>query len=72
MNNLLDENNDTIIYLNNFQMKKKAKPFIERSGDWFCFNCKNLNFAFRLVCNRCHISKIESLKIKEKYELNNN
>ena len=38
-------------------MKKKIKPFIERSGDWFCFNCKNLNFAFRVVCNRCHISK---------------
>ena len=53
-------------------MKKKIKPFIERSGDWFCFNCKNLNFAFRLVCNRCHIPKMESLKIKEKYELNQN
>ena len=60
------------MYSNNFKMKKKVKPFIERSGDWFCFNCKNLNFAFRLVYNRCHISKIESLKIKEKYELNSN
>jgi hypothetical protein len=58
------------MYSNNFKMKKKVKPFIERSGDWFCFNCKNLNFAFRVVCNRCHISKAESLRINEKDELN--
>ena len=51
-------------------MKKKIKPFIERSGDWFCFNCKNLNFAFRVVCNRCHISKAESFKINEKDTFN--
>ena len=25
--------------------KKKKKPFVEREGDWICFNCDNLNFA---------------------------
>jgi hypothetical protein len=43
--------------------KKKSRPFTERAGDWICSNCKNLNFAFRVVCNRCHLSKSESEKI---------
>lgn len=24
-----------------------------REGDWICFSCNNLNFAFRKKCNRC-------------------
>ena len=42
---------------------KKTKPFIGRSGDWICGNCRNLNFAFRMMCNRCNLSKCESQKI---------
>ena len=42
--------------------KKKFKPFTGRNGDWICSNCQNLNFAFRIICNRCHIEKIESEK----------
>lgn len=37
--------------------KKKKKPFVEREGDWVCSKCKNLNFAFRTNCNRCHVPK---------------
>eukprot|EP00357_Protocruzia_adherens_P031860 CAMPEP_0115036296 /NCGR_PEP_ID=MMETSP0216-20121206/42032_1 /TAXON_ID=223996 /ORGANISM="Protocruzia adherens, Strain Boccale" /LENGTH=589 /DNA_ID=CAMNT_0002416085 /DNA_START=156 /DNA_END=1926 /DNA_ORIENTATION=- len=29
------------------------KLITERAGDWNCSNCKNLNFSFRTVCNRC-------------------
>jgi hypothetical protein len=29
----------------------------QREGDWPCNVCKNLNFARRLYCNRCHASK---------------
>ena len=43
--------------------RKKHKPFMERPGDWVCAKCKNLNFAFRLTCNRCHLQKTESEKI---------
>lgn len=33
--------------------KRKSKPFTEREGDWVCHYCKNLNFSFRVECNRC-------------------
>ena len=40
--------------------KKKKNNFIKREGDWVCFKCKNLNFAFRNVCNKCNLPKQES------------
>ena len=41
----------------NKMYKKKTKVFTEREGDWVCKNCKNLNFAFRVECNRCQLPK---------------
>lgn len=52
-NNAKADANNTI----ESSQKKKKKPFTEREGDWVCFKCKNLNFSFRLKCNRCLISK---------------
>ena len=52
--------------------KKKKKPFVEREGDWICFKCKNLNFAFRTNCNRCHLTKNENQKIIQQYMSNYN
>ncbi len=46
--------------------KTKKKPFIEREGDWICFQCKNLNFSFRLTCNRCDLTKNDYEKIFKK------
>lgn len=40
--------------------EKSKKPLIERKGDWQCMKCKNLNFAFRLICNRCQSPKTET------------
>ena len=42
--------------------KKKKKEFVEREGDWPCYRCKNLNFAFRDKCNKCQMTKDESEK----------
>ena len=42
--------------------KKKKKNFCVKKGDWTCYICKNLNFSFRHVCNRCKLSKEESDK----------
>jgi uncharacterized OB-fold protein len=46
-----------------FKKVKKNKPFVGRTGDWTCAKCKNLNFAFRIICNRCHLEKEESEKM---------
>lgn len=40
--------------------RRKPKAFVEREGDWICSSCKNLNFAFRKVCNRCATQKNEN------------
>ena len=42
---------------------KGQKQFSEREGDWICFNCKNVNFSFRIICNRCQLPKNESDKL---------
>lgn len=48
-------------------IKKKKKTFVERKGDWICMKCKNLNFSFRTMCNRCKYSKGESEAQYEEY-----
>ena len=41
-----------------FNRKYKEKKINERrKGDWDCSRCNNLNFAFRIICNRCGASK---------------
>ena len=48
--------------------KKKTRPFTERTGDWICKNCKNLNFAFRNECNRCKMPKKDCVEIVKNQE----
>ena len=45
--------------------KEKKKKIEERDGDWNCYKCKNLNFAFRTRCNRCNTDKKETDKYFE-------
>jgi len=56
--------NIQLIFIDNNKLKK---PFLERPGDWVCIKCKNLNFAFRNSCNRCHTLKTESNLLFEQY-----
>jgi hypothetical protein len=58
------------IYNNKFHYRK-MRPFKERSGDWICQNCRNLNFAFRNECNRCKLPKKESMEIQKSKEVTN-
>lgn len=41
---------------NNIEDLKNLRKY-ERKGDWTCENCWNLNFAFRVQCNRCQKAK---------------
>jgi hypothetical protein len=56
-------------FYNKFQ-GKKMRPFTERSGDWICKNCKNLNFAFRTECNRCKLPKKDAVEIPKNKDIN--
>lgn len=47
--------------------KDKKKKLTERVGDWVCIKCKNLNFSFRVICNRCELPKTENDFLYEKY-----
>ena len=38
----------------------KKKKLKERKGDWTCSKCGNLNFSFRIICNRCQLPKKDS------------
>ena len=52
--------------INEKKKKKKNKEFVEREGDWSCYRCKNINFAFRDKCNKCKMTKDESeMRFKE-------
>jgi len=51
----------------NKKPEKKKKVLEERAGDWVCMKCKNLNFSFRIICNRCKIPKAESEKLYEEH-----
>ena len=39
--------------------QKKYKFLREKKVDWVCPLCRNLNYAFRTICNRCKIPKKE-------------
>ena len=58
------------IYDNKFQYRK-IKPFRERTGDWICKNCRNLNFAFRVECNRCKLPKKDVMPVQKSGEIIN-
>ena len=63
-NQLLSNKEESFIKNNTNQ--KKNKSIIERKGDWICFFCKNFNFSFREICNRCQKSKYETIIILNK------
>ena len=52
-------------------VEKKKKPLIERKGDWQCPMCHNLNFSFRVTCNRCKLPKEIYLKYSMKQKMIN-
>ena len=54
--------NKNIINKNPNNKKVPKKPLDKRKGDWNCPQCNNLNFAFRVICNRCQLPKPNNLR----------
>ena len=44
---------------------KKKKRLNVRQGDWNCPFCDNINFAFRVECNKCGKGKDEAFESKD-------
>ena len=61
INKELNYNSGKINVLNkkdsNSSNGKKKNPFCRRPDDWICLRCYNLNFSFRIFCNRCSAPK---------------
>ena len=66
----------------NKKMKNENKKYdfkerCNKKGDWICSNCKNLNYSFRTICNRCKFPKINyyifnQINSKNENIINNN
>ena len=67
LTNKFDDNVDSIIMLSKVSKEEKTKlPLEIRAGDWICLYCNNLNFAFRIKCNRCGILRKNTIYKKRK------
>ena len=64
-NSLINKfDNEPIIMPSLLNKEGRAKfPENIREGDWICLFCKNLNFAFRIRCNRCGLLLQSSLNV---------
>jgi len=64
---------ESIIMLSLANREEQTKyPYEIRVGDWICLYCNNLNFSFRIKCNRCGLlRKSSTLLLKHKYFYNN-
>jgi hypothetical protein len=76
--NKFDDNidNDYVkeLMINMVNKIKKKIHFEIRTGDWMCLWCRNLNFAYRIRCNRCGLLKKSTsfLYINNNYRKNLN
>ena len=77
INNLLknkfDDDVDQLIALpiSNIEENAKLPPKI-RNGDWICLYCNNLNYSFRIKCNRCGLLKKSSIHLLKQNKYYNN
>lgn len=70
--NKFDDDVEPIIMMPMINTEEKTKlPFEIRIGDWICFFCNNLNFSFRMKCNKCGVLKKSNTLLYGK-KFNNN
>ena len=67
LKNKFEDNVDSIIMLSKVSEEEKTKlPLEIRTGNLICLYCNNLNFAFRIKCNRCGILRKNTIYKKRK------
>ena len=72
LKNKFDDDVEPLYMLSMANKEEKTKlPLEIRVGDWICLYCNNLNFSFRIKCNRCGLlRKSSSHLLKQKYYSN--
>ena len=67
LKNKFDDDIEPIIMLSMTNFEEKTKlPLEIRTGDWICLYCNNLNFSFRIKCNRCGLLRKSSTQVLKK------
>ena len=55
---------------NNNDDNNNDKPQRNKKEDWTCIYCKNLNYSFRKICNKCKVPKMNAFFNIPKIEIN--
>ena len=72
LKNKFDDDVEPIILLSMTNLEEKTKlPLEIRAGDWICLYCNNLNFSFRIKCNRCGLLRKSSTLLLKKRQCAN-
>ena len=70
--NKFDDDVEPIVMISMLNSEEKTKlPLEIREGDWICLYCNNLNFSFRIKCNRCGLLRKSSEYLLNKNHYNN-
>jgi len=72
LKNKFDDNVELLIMSSMPNKEGKTKlPLEIRAGDWICNYCNNLNFSFRMKCNRCGLLRKSTSHIIKYNYINN-
>ena len=71
LKNKFDDDVEPIIMLSMGNEEKTKLPLEIRVGDWICFYCNNLNFSFRIKCNRCGLLRKSTMHLLKKQYYSN-
>ena len=72
LKNKFDDDVEPTMMMSMSNMEEKTKlPLEIRVGDWICLYCNNLNFSFRIKCNRCGLLRKSTTHLLNKKYYNN-
>ena len=72
LKNKFDDDVEPTMMMSMSNLDEKTKlPLEIRVGDWICLYCNNLNFSFRIKCNRCGLLRKSTTHLLNKKYYNN-